>query len=65
MVCPSVVVSLQRLIADVGSGDTDFQLILVYDFSRWGWFHDADASAYFDQICRRAGIQVAHVVGTG
>ena len=51
--------SLQRLIADVESGDADFQLILVYDVSRWGRFQDADESAYYEYICKRAGIQVA------
>lgn len=30
--------SLQRLIADVESGNTAFNLILVYDVSRWGRF---------------------------
>jgi DNA invertase Pin-like site-specific DNA recombinase len=34
--------SLQRLIADVESGHTDFNLILVYDVNRWGRFQDAD-----------------------
>ena len=28
--------SLQKLIADVESDNTDFKLILVYDVSRWG-----------------------------
>ena len=52
--------SLQKLIADVESGNTDFKLILVYDVSRWGRFQDADESAYYEYICRRAGIQVAY-----
>ncbi len=39
--------SLQKLIADVESGNTDFKLILVYDVSRWGRFQDADESAYY------------------
>ncbi len=39
--------SLQKLIADVESGNTDFNLILVYDVSRWGRFQDADESAYY------------------
>ncbi len=34
--------SLQKLIADVESGNADFNLILVYDVSRWGRFQDAD-----------------------
>ena len=38
---------LQRLIADVQSKNTDFELILVYDVSRWGRFQDADESAHY------------------
>lgn len=52
--------ALQRLIRDVESGQADFQIILVYDVSRWGRFQDADESAYYEYICRRAGIQVAY-----
>ena len=51
---------LQRLIRDVESKSVDFQIILVYDVSRWGRFQDADESAYYEYICRRAGIQVAY-----
>ena len=32
--------------------------ILVYDVSRWGRFQDADESAYYEYICRRAGVAV-------
>ena len=52
--------ALQLLITDVESGNVDFQHILVYDVSRWGRFQDADESAYYEYICRRAGIQVAY-----
>lgn len=52
--------ALQRLISDVESGDADFQIILVYDVSRWGRFQDADESAYYEYRCRRAGIQVEY-----
>ena len=52
--------ALQRLIEDVESGNADFQVILVYDVSRWGRFQDADESAYYEYRCRRAGIQVAY-----
>jgi DNA invertase Pin-like site-specific DNA recombinase len=52
--------ALQQLIADVQSDKADFQIILVYDVSRWGRFQDADESAYYEYICRRAGIQVAY-----
>jgi DNA invertase Pin-like site-specific DNA recombinase len=50
--------ALTRLIADVESGAADFAAILVYDVSRWGRFQDADESAYYEQICKRAGISV-------
>ena len=36
----------------------DFTTILVYDVSRWGRFQDADESAYYEYICKRAGIAV-------
>lgn len=52
--------SLQQLIADVRSGQTDFKAILVYDVSRWGRFQDADESAYYEFICREAGIAVQY-----
>ncbi|MGF6506117.1 recombinase family protein [Paraburkholderia sp. 32] len=52
--------ALQRLIRDVESRKADFQVILVYDVSRWGRFQDADESAYYEYICRRAGIQVCY-----
>jgi DNA invertase Pin-like site-specific DNA recombinase len=50
--------ALKQLIADVESGAADFEAILVYDVSRWGRFQDADESAYYEYICRRAGIGV-------
>ncbi|MBP8131388.1 MAG: recombinase family protein, partial [Candidatus Hydrogenedentes bacterium] len=46
--------ALKRLIEDVQSGRADFEAILVYDVSRWGRFQDADESAYYEYICRRA-----------
>ncbi len=52
--------SLQQLIADVRSGRADFQAILVYDVSRWGRFQDTDESAYYEFICREAGITVQY-----
>ena len=49
---------LKKLISDVQAGNVNFQVILVYDVSRWGRFQDADESAYYEYICRRAGITV-------
>lgn len=50
--------SLRRLIADVQDFNVDFDAILVYDISRWGRFQDADESAYYEYLCKRAGIAV-------
>ena len=50
--------SLRRMIADVQSGKAGFKAILVYDISRWGRFQDADESAYYEYLCKRAGIDV-------
>lgn len=47
---------LNDLIQDVQQGRADFDCILVYDVSRWGRFQDADESAYYEFICKRAGI---------
>src|SRR5205823_7066194 len=35
-----------------------FSVILVYDVSRWGRFQDADESAYYEYLCKQAGIEV-------
>lgn len=51
---------LRALLADVASGAADFETILVYDVSRWGRFQDADESAYYEFVCRRAGIDVVY-----
>jgi DNA invertase Pin-like site-specific DNA recombinase len=50
--------ALKQLIQDVENGSADFNAILVYDVSRWGRFQDADESAYYEYICRRAKIEV-------
>lgn len=52
--------ALRQLIEDVQNGDPGFTLVLVYDVSRWGRFQDADESAYYEYICRRAGIAVEY-----
>jgi DNA invertase Pin-like site-specific DNA recombinase len=50
--------SLRTLIDDVQSGIADFGAILVYDVSRWGRFQDTDESAYYEYLCKKAGIGV-------
>lgn len=51
---------LKTLIADVESRAADFAFILVYDISRWGRFQDSDESAYYEQVCKRAGVRVMY-----
>jgi DNA invertase Pin-like site-specific DNA recombinase len=50
--------ALQKLIKDVQSGSTNFKAILVYDVSRWGRPQDPDEAAYYEFICKRAGMAV-------
>jgi DNA invertase Pin-like site-specific DNA recombinase len=50
--------ALAQMIRDVQEGTARFSSILVYDVSRWGRFQDADESAYYEFICRQAGVQV-------
>jgi DNA invertase Pin-like site-specific DNA recombinase len=52
--------ALKSLIADVQAGRTDFEIIIVYDVSRWGRFQDADESAFYEFTCRRAGLRVIY-----
>ena len=52
--------ALKQLIADVQAKKADFTTILVYDVSRWGRFQDADESAYYEYICKSAGISVQY-----
>jgi DNA invertase Pin-like site-specific DNA recombinase len=51
---------LRRLLADVTSGQADFSIVLVYDVSRWGRFQDTDESAYYEYLCKRAGVRVEY-----
>ena len=52
--------ALKCLLDDVRNGRADFSVILVYDVSRWGRFQDADESAYYEFICKEAGISVQY-----
>jgi DNA invertase Pin-like site-specific DNA recombinase len=52
--------ALKQLIEDVQTGNVNFKVILVYDVSRWGRFQDPDEAAYYEFICKRAGIRVIY-----
>jgi DNA invertase Pin-like site-specific DNA recombinase len=49
---------LQALLAAVLDEERDFDAILVLDISRWGRFQDMDQSAYYEFLCRSAGLDV-------
>ena len=49
---------LRALLEDVEKKRNDFSVLLVYDVSRWGRFQDADESAYYEFILKKAGVHV-------
>jgi len=51
---------LVKLLTDVQEGRADFEVILIYDVSRWGRFQDIDESAYYEFACRKANIRVVY-----
>ncbi len=53
--------ALKQMIDDVQAGQADYTTILALDVTRWGRFQDVDESAYYEYICRRAGISVQYV----
>ena len=55
--------ALVKMVRDVESGQINFSAILLHDVSRWGRFQDADESAYYEYLCRRAGVSVHYCAG--
>ena len=51
---------LKRLLDDITNKKADFRAVLVYDVSRWGRFQDADESACYEFLCRRAGVNLIY-----
>jgi DNA invertase Pin-like site-specific DNA recombinase len=54
----------RRLLRDVLSPAPGFGAILVYDVSRWGRFQDVDESAYYEFLCKSAGVAVHYCADT-
>jgi DNA invertase Pin-like site-specific DNA recombinase len=50
--------ALVNLLTDVQSPQRDFDVILVFDVSRWGRFQDVDEAGYYEFLCRKSGVQV-------
>lgn len=48
----------RTLLKDVLSGGCNYRAVLVYDVSRWGRFQDSDAAAYYEYLCKSAGVPV-------
>lgn len=48
--------AMKCLLAEAASPNRDFDVILVYDWSRWGRF--LDAGTYYEHLCRRAGVEL-------
>lgn len=51
---------LRRLLAEVVGGTADFEVVLVYDVSRWGRFQNPDESAHYEFVCRQAGVAIEY-----
>ena len=49
---------LAKLLSDVVGGPQPYKAILVYDVSRWGRFQDTDESAYYEFLCKSAGLPI-------
>ena len=53
---------LQRMLADVQTKKVPYKAILVLDVTRWGRFQDADESAHYEYVCKKAGVRVQYCV---
>lgn len=51
---------MKQLLDDIARGDVDFEVLLVYDVSRFGRFQDPDEAALYEIQCKRAGIRVLY-----
>lgn len=49
-----------QLIADLAAGSAGFDVLLVYDVSRWGRFQNVDQSGYYEFLCQKAGVHVVY-----
>ena len=51
---------LRSLLDDVQNGRVDFEVILVFDVSRWGRFQNSDEAAHYEYLCTKAGVRVVY-----
>jgi DNA invertase Pin-like site-specific DNA recombinase len=55
---------LRQLIQDVVERKAAYKVVLVLDVSRWGRFQDIDESAYYEFLCKSAGVRVHYCAET-
>jgi DNA invertase Pin-like site-specific DNA recombinase len=55
---------LAQLLHDVTAEKQPYRAILVYDVSRWGRFQDTDEAAYYEFLCKRAGVPIYYCAET-
>lgn len=55
---------MKSLLRDVMDTPRPFEVVLVYDVSRWGRFQDIDAAAYYEYSCRLHGVRVIYIKET-
>jgi DNA invertase Pin-like site-specific DNA recombinase len=51
---------LKHLLATIEAGRNDFEILLVYDVSRWGRFQNIDESAAYEFRCFQKGVRVVY-----
>lgn len=55
---------LQALVKAVVGGEADFEVVLVYDVSRWGRFQNPDQAAHYEFLCAEAGVCIEYCAET-
>ena len=52
--------AFRQLLAAVLGGCAEFEVILVYDVSRWGRFQDPDEAAHYEYLCGQEGVRIEY-----
>lgn len=46
------------VLQDIACGDADYDVVLVFDMTRWGRFQDGDESAHYEFVCKALGVPI-------
>ena len=52
--------SLQKMLSDVEAGNADYEVILVYDISRFGRFQNPDEAAHYEYRYKKHNVRVEY-----